>query len=74
MTYMRSLQDKHIINADVKDTLIHNIPVHVLSRIKTHSIQRITNDIKELCIANYSEECTIENCYICNKTRHNDIQ
>ncbi len=48
---------------------INNIPVHVLNRIKTHSIQRITNDINELCIANNSEECTIETAiYIYNKT------
>ncbi len=41
--------------------------IYVLNKIKTHSLQRIINDIKELCIANYTEKCKIENCYICNK-------
>ncbi len=31
---------------------INNIPVHVLNRIKTHSIQRITNDIKNGALQN----------------------
>ncbi len=32
--------------------------------LKTHSLQRIKNYVKELCIANYTEKCKIENCYI----------
>ncbi len=43
---------------------INKTPVHILNKIKTHSIQRITNDIKELFIANYTEKCVIEKCYI----------
>ncbi len=39
----------------------------LFNKIKTHSKQRITNDIKELFIANYTEKCVIENWYICNK-------
>ncbi len=46
---------------------INKTPVHVLNKIKTNSIQRITNATKELCIANYTEKCIIKNCYICNK-------
>ncbi len=61
---------KSLFNAmkDSSHRLHHMIPVHIINKIKTHSIQRITNDIKELFITNYTEKCVIEKCYICNKT------
>ncbi len=44
----------------LRQNLPHTInkhSVHILNKKNPHSIQRITNDIKELCIADYTEKC-----------------
>ncbi len=47
---------------------INDTPTQILNKIKTHSIERIKNDVKALYIDRYNENCTILKCHICNKT------
>ncbi len=46
---------------------VNSIPPNVRDKIKTHSMQRFVNDIKTLYLGNYKIQCSIANCYICNK-------
>ena len=42
-------------------------PTEVLDKVNTHSAQGFRTYAKHYIIANYTIECIIENCYICNR-------
>ena len=46
--------------------LVNNAPVSILSKVGTHSLQGFSNYIKQHLWNQYSETCTIQNCYVCN--------
>ncbi len=60
------MQYYFIVNVNLPRT-INETPTHILNKIKTHSIHRITTDMKLLYIDKYEGNCIIQNCYICNK-------
>lgn len=45
--------------------LINNTPLHLLSKVNTHSIFGFTYYYKIFTISSYSIECSISNCYVC---------
>ena len=47
--------------------VINTTPLNVLDKVSTHSYKGFSNYAKLKLIENYSNECSIENCYICNR-------
>ena len=54
---------RYILPNILKDT-----PSCITDKVDTHSPQGFSNYIKQHFIKNYSEECEINNCYICRQT------
>ena len=48
--------------------LINSVPTTLLQKIATHSIHGFSSSIKRYYIGNYSNTCSIPNCYICQRT------
>ena len=46
---------------------INDCPSCIKDKVNTHSIQGFSTYIKNYLIGKYSENCQIENCYICKK-------
>jgi hypothetical protein len=44
----------------------NNCPQNILSKIDTHSLAGYVNYIKHYYLQNYTEQCLIVNCYVCN--------
>ena len=54
---------------------INELPDTVASKVYTHSINGVTNYVKQYFIAAYKIECTIGNCYMYANTRyHNQLK
>ena len=47
--------------------LINSVPTTLLHKIATHSIHGFSSSIKRYYIGNYSNTCSIPNCYICQR-------
>ena len=47
--------------------LINSVPTTLLKNITTHSIHGFSSSIKRYYIGNYSNTCSIPNCYICQR-------
>ena len=50
--------------------LINSTPVGILDKIDTHCITGFSNYYKNFLIQNYSDECSIQNCYICHNSNY----
>ena len=48
--------------------LINNLPANVKEKLDTHSLPGFTHYVKMYYIGRYSTECSIRNCYICNRS------
>ena len=48
--------------------LINSVPTTYQQKIATHSIHGFSSSIKRYYIGNYSNTCSIPNCYICQRT------
>ncbi len=46
---------------------INNTSALVLDQIHTHSLQGFSKYAKNVCTDKYTENCIIQNCYICNR-------
>ena len=46
--------------------LINKVPLPLLQKIATHSIQGFSFNIKRSFILDYENECSIPHCYVCN--------
>ena len=46
---------------------LNSVPNIVSSKIYTHSLHGFSSAVKRFILANYSTECTIENCYVCQQ-------
>ena len=49
--------------------LVNSVPLHLLERIATHSIQGFSFGIKYHFLNSYPTECSIVNCYICHRNQ-----
>ena len=47
---------------------VNNTPNNIKDKIYTHSLQGFSKYIKNMYIQDYSDICTIQNCYICSRT------
>ena len=47
--------------------LINEAPLNIVEKIHTHSYQGFSKYVKLTFIKQYSEECTIRDCFICNR-------
>ena len=47
--------------------LINNLPDMIKNKIHTHSLSGFSHYLKSFMIGRYTSQCTIENCYICNR-------
>ena len=47
--------------------IINTFPSHVLEKINSHSHHGFSNYVKKYILSLYSLECTINDCYICNR-------
>ena len=47
--------------------LINSVPTILLQKIAIHSIHGFSSSIKRYYIGNYSNKCSIPNCYICQR-------
>ena len=46
---------------------INSVPTTLLKKIATHSIHGFSSSVKRYYIGNYSNTCSIPNCYICQR-------
>ena len=51
-------------------TLVNSIPIPLLQKIATHSLQGFSSNITKYFIHEYSDICSIANCYICHRRWH----
>ena len=49
--------------------LIKNLPMTVTAKVNTHSLPGFSNYLKRYLISKYEIECSIANCYICNRNQ-----
>ena len=54
--------------------VINSTPANLLQKIGTHSLQGFSSNIKGYILDEYTEICFVTNCYICQRTRKNDVQ
>ena len=47
--------------------LINNTPPNILQKMTTHSIHGFSSNIKKFYLKSYEVECSIPNCYVCNR-------
>ena len=47
--------------------VVNKCPDCIKNKVKTHSFQGFNNYVKQYFIDQYNEECSIRNCYICNR-------
>ena len=45
--------------------ILSTTPSMILEKINTHSYQGFSNYAKKVMIENYSNDCVIPNCYVC---------
>ena len=50
--------------------LVNSIPIPLLQKIATHSLQGFSSNITKYFIHEYSDICSIANCYICRRRWH----
>ena len=50
--------------------LVNSIPIPLLQTIATHSLQGFSSNIPYYFIHEYSDICSIANCYICRRRWH----
>ena len=48
-------------------SVLNDAEQSIISKINTHSYKGFTNYVKNHLINRYSEQCLIQNCYICNR-------
>ncbi len=73
-TSRNKLHKSHLNHSYAKKILRHNIVITinntsalVLGKIHTHSLQGFSKHVKKVYIDKYTENCIIQNCYICNR-------
>ena len=49
---------------------VNNTPESVKDKLFTHSFRGFVNFAKLTFLQNYKNECTMANCYICDKVQH----
>ncbi len=47
--------------------IVNESPPEIINKIDTHSLQGFSKYIKIKILETYNEDCTIQNCYICNR-------
>ena len=45
--------------------LVNTMPMEIINKISTHSLQNVARRIKEYYLSSYKERCDILNCYVC---------
>ena len=45
--------------------LVDTMPMEIINKISTHSLQNVARRIKEYYLSSYKERCDILNCYVC---------
>ena len=55
---------KNCVRIDLPET-INKLPTIVREKIYTHSLQGVAKYMKNYYMQNYEENCTVQNCYIC---------
>ena len=45
--------------------LVNTMPMELINKISTHSLQNVARRIKEYYLSSYKERCDILNCYVC---------
>ena len=50
--------------------MVNSIPIPLLQKIATHSLQGFSTHISKYFIYKYSDICSIANCYICRRRWH----
>ena len=48
--------------------LIRTIPDQIINSVYTHSLHIVKHRLKLNYLETYQEYCSIQNCYVCNKT------
>ena len=48
--------------------IIDSLPESLISKIESHTIKAFSFQAKSYLLQNYNELCTVERCYICNRT------
>ena len=49
--------------------LVTQMPNCIIDKISTHSIQGLSNYAKKYLLNQYQENCSLQNCYICNRSQ-----
>ncbi len=47
--------------------IVNESPPEIINKIDIHSLQGFSKYIKIKILESYNEDCTIQNCYICNR-------
>ncbi len=47
--------------------IVNECPPEIINKIDTHNLQGFSKYIKIKILESYNEDCTIQNCYICNR-------
>ncbi len=47
--------------------IINESPPEIINNVDTHNLQGFSKHIKIKILESYNENCTIQNCYICNR-------
>ena len=67
----RTSRARNVLRRHIPE-LLNKYPEYLMDRIKTHSLHSISYHIKCYLIDLYSYDCSIIDCYICNKTSESD--
>ncbi len=47
--------------------IVNESPPEIINKVDTHSLQDFSKYIKIKILESYNEDCTNQNCYICNR-------
>ena len=47
--------------------LVNGTPLHILQKIRTHSIYGFSSSVKQYYLNMYRIDCSIPNCYVCHR-------